>query len=128
VHSRAFGIQGRPIVPKPGQPAVIALRPASTWKGRLSAEDPRHARGWRVRAWTRVGGDPSAAPQTTGYVETTTDDEGRFTLAPIAVGGLQLDLKPPGDLPVLVDLPRALAVHEEREDAVDIPLKRTVTV
>ncbi|MEJ7636659.1 MAG: hypothetical protein WKF75_01410, partial [Singulisphaera sp.] len=116
VHSREFGIQGRPIVPKPGKPAVIALRPASTWKGRLSAEDPKHARGWRVRAWTRVGGGPNADPQSTGYVETTTDDEGRFALAPIAVGGLQLDLKPPGDLPVLVDLPRSLAVREGRED------------
>jgi hypothetical protein len=128
VHSREHGIQGRPIVTEPGKPAVIALRPASTWKGRLSAQDPKHARGWRVRAWTRVGGDPNAEPLTTGYVETTTDDEGRFALAPIAVGGLQLDLKPPGDLAVLADLPRSLSVRAGREDSVDIPLRSAVTV
>ena len=124
VHSREFGIQGRPIVTKPGKPAVVALRPVSTWKGRLSAKDPRNARGWRVRAYTRlVPGDLGAEPQTTGYVETTTDDEGRFALAPIAVGGLQLELKPPGELPVVPDLPPSLAVREGREDSVDIPLQ-----
>ena len=81
-----------------------------------------------MRAWTRVEGDPAAEPQTAGYVETTTDDEGRFALAPIAVGGLELKLKPPGDLPVLADLPRSLVVREGREDSVDIPLRTTVTV
>jgi hypothetical protein len=128
VHSRELGIQGRPISPKPGKPAVVVLRPASSWKGRLTAKDPRHARGWRVRAWTQVAGDPSAEPETTGYVETTTDIEGRFALAPIAVGGLQLELTPPADLPVLADLPRSLAVREGREDTVDISLKSTVIV
>jgi hypothetical protein len=128
VHSRAFGIQGRPIVPRPGTPAVVALRPASTWKGHLSADDPGHARGWHVQAWTRVGGDRLAEPQPTGYVETTTDDEGRFALAPIAVGALQLDLKPPGDLPVLADLPASLVVREGDERVTDIPLRKPVTV
>ncbi|AGA31486.1 carboxypeptidase regulatory-like domain-containing protein [Singulisphaera acidiphila] len=129
VHSRELGIQGRPIVFKLGKPAVITLRPASSWKGRLSAVDLKNARGWRVQAWTRVGGAPNTEPETTGYVRTTTDDEGRFVLAPIAVGSLQLDLKPPGDLPVVVDLPRSLIVREGREDlVVDIPLKKPVTV
>ncbi|WP_435006864.1 carboxypeptidase regulatory-like domain-containing protein [Tundrisphaera lichenicola] len=71
---------------------------------------------------------PNAEPQTTGFAEVTTDDEGRFSLAPIAVGGLQLDLKPPVDLPVAVDLPQGLSIREGREDSVDIPLKRTVTI
>ena len=93
-------------MPKQGKPPVISLRPVSIWKGRLSAAEPKYARGWQVKAWTRVGGDPNAGPATTGYVETTTDNEGRFALAPIAVGGLQLQLKPPGDLPVLADIPR----------------------
>ena len=129
VHSREFGIQGRPIVTRPGKPAVVGLRPVSVWKGRLSAKDPSHVRGWRVRAYTRVEpGDFGAEPQTTGYVETITDDEGRFALAPIAVGGLQLDLKPPDDLPVVPDLPTVLGVREGREDSVEIPLKATVTV
>jgi hypothetical protein len=128
VHSREFGIQGRPIVPTPGKPPVITLRPASTCKGRLSSVEPRYARGWRVKAWTRVGGDPNEEPQTAGYVETMTDDEGRFSLAPIAVGGLQLELKPPGDLPVLADIPQSLRVREGREESVDVPLKKAVTV
>jgi Carboxypeptidase regulatory-like domain len=128
VHSREFGIQGRPIVPNPGKPAVVELRPVSTLMVRLSAKDPTHVRGWRVRAWTRVGEDPNAEPQTTGYVETTTDDEGRFALAPIAIGGLELDLKPPGEVPVLADTPRSLAVRVGRADTIDIPLRSTVTV
>jgi Carboxypeptidase regulatory-like domain len=128
VHSREFGIQGRTIVPKPGKLVLIALRPASTWRGRLSAEDPRHVRGWHVRAWTGVGGEPNTEPQTTGYVETTTDAEGRFALAPIAVGGLRLDLKPPSDLPVLVDLPPVLVVREGEGGSADIPLQTAITV
>ncbi|WP_435006866.1 hypothetical protein P12x_004326 [Tundrisphaera lichenicola] len=63
VHSRELGIQGRPIVPGPGKPAVIAMRPASTWKGRLSGEDPKNARGWKIRAWTRVGASPTPSPR-----------------------------------------------------------------
>jgi Carboxypeptidase regulatory-like domain len=128
VHSREFGIQGRWIVTKPDKPVTITLRPTSTWKGRLSAQDRRHVRGWHVRAWTRIIPYFDAEPQTTGYVETTTDDEGRFALAPIAVGGLELTLKPPGHLPVVADLPRSLAVRAGREDSVDIPLRSTVTV
>jgi hypothetical protein len=129
IHSPQFGIQGRPIVTKPGKPALVALRPVSTWKGRLSAQDAKHAQGWRVKAWTRVGGrGPNESPETTGYVETTTDEAGRFALAPIALGGLQLELKPPGDLPVLPDVPQNLAVREGREDSVEIPLKAGATV
>jgi len=126
--SREFGIQGRFIAPSSGKPAVIALRPVATWKGRLVAQDPAAGRGWRVRAWTNVGGDPNAEPQTTGYVETTTDDEGRFALDPIALGGLRLDLKPPRDLAVLVDLPQNLAVLDRGDQSVEIPLKKGVTV
>jgi hypothetical protein len=128
VHSREFGIQGRPIVPNPGKPAIISLRPVSSLMVRLSAQDPRYVRGWKIRAWTRVGEDPNSEPQTTGYMETTTADNGRFTLAPIAIGGLQLELKPPGDLPFVADVPGSLAVRAGRADSVDIPLKSTVAV
>ena len=41
VQSREFGVQGRPIAPTAGKPAVIALRPVSTWKGRLSGRRPQ---------------------------------------------------------------------------------------
>ena len=69
--------QGRPIVTAPGKSAVVAMRPVSTWKGRLKADEPRNASGWKVRAYTRVvTGDWNDQPQTTGYVETTTDDQG----------------------------------------------------
>ena len=128
VHSRELGIQGKNIPPAPGKPVTIALRPVSTWKGRLSAVDPKNARGWKVRAWTRVGGGSDAEPLAAGYAERTTDDEGRFTLAPMAVGSLQLDLKPPGDLPVIVDLPKSLAVREGLEESAEIPLREGVTI
>ena len=123
VHSPEFGIQGRPIVPKQGRPPVISLRRSQSGKAgsrrrnqnTLAAGKSGHGRGsavtptpsrrrrvtWRRRLITRAGS----------------------TLAPIAVGGLQLQLKPPGDLPVLADIPRSLAVREGREQLVEIPLK-----
>ena len=125
VHSREYGIQGRLIVPRPGTQPVIALRPVSTWNGRLSAEDPKMPEAGGFGPGPGSSGDPNAEPQATGYVETTTDDEGRFTLAPIAAGRLRLDLKPPGELPVVVDLPDPWSVREGREDTlVRFPLAR----
>ena len=128
VHSERFGIQGRVFAPSAEKPRRIVLRPVSNVKGRLSASDPKFARGWKIRAWTRVGTDPKAEPETTGYVETKTDDEGQFALAPIAVGALQIELKPPGDLPVVADIPRAFAVREGREESLEIPLREAATV
>ncbi len=128
VHSREFGIQGQAIVPVPRKPAAIALRPVSTWKGRLTAADARHARGWRVKAWTRVAVDRSAPAQTAGYVETTTDDNGQFALSPIAIGALHLELKAPAGLPVMADIPQSLSVRGGRPDSVDIALKPAATV
>ncbi len=128
IHSHDFGIQGKFVTPQGSRPVEIALRPVSTVKGRLTGADPTHARKWRVRAWTRMGGDPGSPPRTTGYVDTTTDDEGRFTLAPIAIGGLQLQFEPPGDLPVLPESPPVLTVRERHESTLEIPLKKWVTV
>lgn len=128
VQSRDFGIQGRPIVSKPGKPAVIALRPVSSWRGRLSGSDFEYAGGWRIRAWTRITGEPNEEPLTTGYVVTTSDERGRFVLAPIAAGRLKLELTPPGDVPVVTDVPEGLVVREGKQDSVDIPLKQAVRV
>ena len=128
VHSAKFGIQGRFLGPSPEKPRRIALRAVSNVKGRLSAEDPKFIKGWKVRAWTRTGSDPKAEPETTGYVETSTDDEGRFVLSPIAVGGLQLELTPPGDLPVVADIPRGPVVREGRDQTLEIPLRAPATV
>ncbi len=41
---------------------------------------------------------------------------------------LELELKPPGNLPVVADLSRSLSVRQGREDSGDIPLRSTVTV
>ena len=128
IHSKEFGIQGRPVTPPKDRPTVISLRSVSTWKGRLSGDDAKLAKGWQVRAYTRAAAISKTEPATTGYVETQTDEEGRFTLAPIAIGSLQLDLKPPGDLPVLADIPSALVVREGREESVEIPLVKATTI
>ena len=128
VHSKAFGIQGRPFYPTSPKPKRVWLRPASSLKGRLTADDPEMVKGWRVRAYARSGDPTGREPGTTGYATGTTDDEGRFSFPVIAPGVLQLDLKPPGDLPVLADLPRSLAVVEGRENSVTIPLRPAATI
>ncbi len=128
VHSRAFGIQGRPFFPVTSKPKRVRLRPAAALRGRLVADDRAMVTGWRVSAYTRTGDRASRDPATTGFAMGTTDAEGRFSFPVIAPGGLQLELKPPRDLPVMPDLPTARAVAEGRENAFDIPLRKTATV
>jgi Carboxypeptidase regulatory-like domain len=127
VHSKEFGIQGRfyPSTPKPKR---VWLRPAASLKGQLVADDPKMVKGWRVTAYTRSGDPSSRDPETTGYATGTTGDDGRFSFPAIAPGGLQLELKPPGDLPVLADLPHSLAVIEGRKNSLVIPLRKTATI
>ena len=128
VRTREFGAQVWCIENWSDAPNTVPLRPASTWKGRLTAKDPAHVKGWRVRArtWIRDGSDDR--PRTIGRAEAVTDDEGRFTLAPIADGTLHLELEPPGDLPVLPNIPWDLAVVRGREQSRDIPLQKPVVV
>ena len=59
VHSKAFGIQGRPFYPRRRSRSAIWLRPAASLEGRLTADDPAMVKGWRVTAYTRSG-DPSS--------------------------------------------------------------------
>ena len=107
---------------------TVPLRPAATWQGRLTAKDPAHRKGWKVRAWTWLGGNLRDRGQTLGRAKAVADEEGRFTLAPIADGTLRLELEPPGDLPVLPNLPGDLAVVRGREQSCDIPLQRPVMI
>jgi hypothetical protein len=110
VHSGQSDIQGRLIFPASPSPKRVSLRPAVALKGRLVADDPKLARGWQVRAYTRSGKPSAPEPDTTGSATGTTDDEGRFSFPSIATGSLQLVLKPPGELPVLAELPSMLSV------------------
>jgi hypothetical protein len=128
VHSKEFGIQGRPFYPTTTHPKRVWLRPVTSLKGRLKADDPTMVKGWRVTAYTRSGDPQSREPDTTGYDTGTTGDDGRFAFPVIAPGGLQLVLKPPGDLPVLADLPQSLAVVEGKENTLEIPLRPAVTI
>ncbi len=86
------------------------------------------ARGWRVTAYTRTGNPPPGDPGTTGFATGTTDEQGGFSFPAIASGGLQLDLRPPRDLPVLADQPRSLSVVEGRANAIEVPLRKAATV
>lgn len=128
VHSKDFGIQGRPFYPTTSGPKRIWLRPVSSLKGRLIAADPKMVKGWRVWAYARSGDSSTPEPETTGYNFGTTGDDGRFSFPAIAPGNLQLVLKAPGDVPVVADLPRTLAVVEEKENSLEIPLRPAATV
>jgi hypothetical protein len=127
VHSNAFGIQGRWFSPTP-KPKRLRLRPGSSLKGRLRADDPTMARGWRVFAYTQSGDPSSKDPETKGYAKGTTDDDGRFVFPVIAPGSLQLVLKPPREWPVLPDIPRSLAVLPGRANSMEIPLRPAATI
>jgi hypothetical protein len=127
VRTREYGSQGWRIARQTDSPVVVPLRPVSTWKGRLTAKDPAHVKGWKVRARTGISGI-DVAPHAAGHVEAVTDEEGRFTLAPIAVGTLQLDLSSPGDMPVRANVPRDLTVRQGIEGSGEIPLQKPVVV
>ncbi len=128
VHAKGFGIQGRPFYPVTSKPKHVRLRPVGSLEGRLQADDPALVKGWRVLAYTRVGDPWSRDPVTTGFDRGTTDAEGRFSFPAIAHGNLQLELKPPGDLPVLADVPTSLAVSEGRPNSVVVPLRKATAV
>ena len=128
VHSQAFGIQGRPFLPATSRPKRVWLRPVASLAGRLVAADPAMVKGWRVLAYTRTGDPASRDPSTTGFAEGTTDEQGRFSFPVIAPGGLQLELKPPRDVPLLPEVPDSSYVVEGRENAVEIPLRPAATV
>jgi hypothetical protein len=128
VHAKGFGIQGRPFYRVSSKPKHVRLRPVASLEGRLQADDAAMVNGWRVFAYTRVGEPWSRDPATTGFDKGTTDAEGRFSFPVIAPGTLQLDLKPPGDLLVLADVPDSLAVIAGRTNSVVIPLRKPVAV
>ena len=128
VHAEGFGIQGRPFRQLDSQPKRVRLRSVASLEGRLQADDPALVRGWRVVAWTYTGDRGSADPQTTGFARGTTDAEGRFAFPVIAPGSLQLALKPPGDLPVMADVPDSLAVSAGHANSVVVPLRKTATI
>jgi len=56
VRTREYGAQGWRITTPADSPVAVPLRPVSTWKGRLTAKDPAHVKGWKVRARTRLSG------------------------------------------------------------------------
>ncbi len=62
VHSKAFGIQGRPFYPASPKPKRVWLRPAASLKGRLTADDRTMVKGWRVTAYARSGDPSSSGP------------------------------------------------------------------
>ncbi len=110
--------------------------PRPSWRRGKSGQDG----AFRLDRPTALAGDPHPQrtpilstepddpPRTTGYAEATTDDEGRFSLSPIAAGGLELRLEPAGVIPLAADTPSLLAVREGHEDSADVPLRRAVTV
>ena len=128
VHTGSFGIQGRSFLPPSSKAKRISLRSVASLKGRLVADDPAMARGWRVWAHTEVGKPASRSPATTGFAMGTTDAEGRFSFPIIASGELQLNLEPPCELPVLADIPSAFSVVEGRENSIEVPLRKAATV
>ena len=127
--SPEFGIQGRVHNPQGTEPALLTLRPVSTVKGRLVADDPKYLKGWKVLGWTNGGFSRMNARLTVGHAKESVDDEGRFTLGPIAVGSLILRLDPPDGLAIRADIPKAMMVAEGKETAAEVRLlKPTVVV
>ena len=128
VVSGSFGTQGRPFRPVTPQPKRVRLRPTAALEGRLVADDPAMVRGWQVSAYTRVGDPRARDPETNGFAQGTTDGRGRFVFPVIAEGRLQLELKPPRDLPLMADLPVGVSIVGGRENALEIPLRRVATI
>ena len=130
VIARGYGIQPRRLDPDSPGLKRVTLSPVTSLSGRLVPDnvDPKLAKGWRVRAWTRGPMTDPPTDNSAGYGSTTTDDEGRFVLAELAPGGLSLTVVPPDESDLLADLQHIPPVRQDRGNAIEIPIRRSATI
>ncbi len=130
VIARGYGIQPRWLDPS-AEPKRVALKPVTALSGRLVPEtgvDPKLVKGWRVRVWTRGPQRTLQDDTSAGYGSVTTDDGGKFVLPELAPGALSLTVEPSGESDLLADLGKVPAVRQDRENVVEIWLRRSATV
>ncbi|WP_435016306.1 MSCRAMM family protein [Tundrisphaera sp. TA3] len=126
VIAKGYGTQPRRFDDAPAGPRrVVLIKPAGL-KGRLVPDggDASLSRGWKVRAWTYEDGDAPGARRMVGYGETNIGDDGRFDLPELVPGSLSLSLITPDGLDALPEIPRAPVVHPDKENTLEIPIRR----
>lgn len=123
----AFGVQQLSL-PRAGRGGehTITLAPAGRVEGRVTADDPRAARGLTLFLATR--GDPSDDPDAGGRAEARTDDAGRFFVPALAEGRLTLAFVPHQELPFRGRFEGHPEVDAGRVTAVEVALKSAVLV
>jgi hypothetical protein len=123
----AGGIQQH-LLPPAGEdnPPTLRLSRTGRVQGRVTAADPRAARGLTLYASTKA--DPSDDDWTGGFAEVVTDGDGRFTVNQIAEGALTVRVLAHQDLPFRP----APAVHPQVETgkttALEAPLRPAARV
>ena len=130
VIAKGYGIQPRSLDPETPGLKRVTLKPVTALSGRLVPDkvEPKLMKGWHVRAWTRGAYRSPGEDTSAGYGSATTDDEGRFVLPEIAPGGLSLSVVAPGESDLLPDLSNVPAVRQDRQNAIEIPIRRSATV
>ena len=107
---------------------TVALRPLGRLKARVVADDPKAARGWSIKAWSRPTEPGHKGPYTTHWVSEDTGDDGRAELPPIAAGQVVWEIRPPAGSNYLVVSEPATTIRAGETAEVEIPVRKAVRV
>jgi len=122
VTTEAFGLQhldiyGAEIVPAK---AAVPLRQVGRIEGRVMADDPRMARGVTLHLITEQYDERLTHGQIEGHARVVTDEEGRFSVAAMATGGLRMMSQWDQTLPVRPRMPETLQITADQANQVDV--------
>ena len=105
----------------------VSLRPLGRLKVRVVADDPKAARGWEIKAWSRPN-EPNYRGPSVQWVSETTGIDGRAEFPSVAAGGILWDIKPPEGSAYLMISPRGATVRAGQTEEVEIKVLRGVRV
>ena len=125
--TEAFGTQTRNYYQPVAGDRTIRLRPVGHLSGKVVADDPSKAKGWKVTARTTPDDEPGYG-SAVGIYWTDTDDQGRFDFPTMPTGNLTLAARPPDGVAYLANDVKGKTVSAGAKLEVDIPARRGVLV
>ena len=125
--TEAFGTQTRNYYQPVAGDRTIRLRPVGHLSGKVVADDPSKAKGWKVTARTTPDDEPGYHGNAVGIYWTDTDDQGRFDFPTMPTGNLTLTAQPPAGVAYLADDVKGKVSAGARFE-VDLPARRGVLV
>jgi hypothetical protein len=107
---------------------TVTLRALGRLKVKVVADDPKAARGWSIKAWSRPTEPGRKGPYTTHWVSEDTNADGRAELPPIAVGQVLWEIAPPAGSNYLVASEPATTIRAGETAEVEIAVRKAVRI